>query len=69
MPLVHVHMLNGRTPEAKQQLIEEITRVMVEVAGARRERVMVIIDEHSPDAWGVAGQSLAAETAATGEPR
>lgn len=66
MPLVHVHMLTGRSPQDKQRLIDEMTRVMVQAAGAQRDRVTVIISEHPPDSWGTAGQPLAAET--TDEP-
>ncbi|TMI85538.1 MAG: hypothetical protein E6H03_00110 [Bacillati bacterium ANGP1] len=30
MPVVHVHMLSGRTPEQKRRLVAAITRALVE---------------------------------------
>ena len=45
MPLVNVHMAEGRTPEAKQALMDAITDAMHTHIGAPRESVRVWIDE------------------------
>ena len=37
MPTYHVEMLEGRTLEQKRKLVEEITRVSVEVLGGSPE--------------------------------
>lgn len=70
MPVVHVQMLAGRTPQQKRRLIEELTRVMHEVAGAPPDRVHVLVDEVDPDNWGRGGipmsEHLALEEAADG---
>ncbi|MGH6880522.1 MULTISPECIES: 2-hydroxymuconate tautomerase [Hypericibacter] len=58
MPVVQVHLKAGRTVEQKRQLVERITDSLVEIAGANRERVHVIIDEVPGDNWGRAGRLL-----------
>ncbi len=45
MPLVNVHMAEGRSPEAKRALMAAITDAMHEHIGAPRESVRVWIDE------------------------
>ncbi len=45
MPLVNVHMAEGRTPEAKKALMDAITDAMHTHIGAPRESVRVWIDE------------------------
>eukprot|EP01041_Mallomonas_annulata_P025986 gene25986-47164_t len=37
MPTYHVEMLEGRTIEQKKKLVEEITRVSVEILGGSPE--------------------------------
>ena len=61
MPLVHVYMLEGRSQEQKRQLAEQMTRLMVEVIGAARERVNVVIHESSSSSWAVGGRLLSDE--------
>ncbi len=41
MPHVQVTLLEGRTPEQKRKVVEGITRILVEEAGARRETVRI----------------------------
>lgn len=45
MPLVNVHMAEGRSLEAKKALMDAITDAMVEHIGAPRSAVRVWIDE------------------------
>ena len=45
MPTYHVEMLEGRTLEQKKKLVEEITRVTVEVLGGSPESVDVLITD------------------------
>jgi 4-oxalocrotonate tautomerase len=58
MPVVQVHLKAGRTVEQKRKLVEKITDSLVEIAGANRDRVHVIIDEVPGDSWGRAGKLL-----------
>jgi 4-oxalocrotonate tautomerase len=59
VPQVHVYMLRGRTPEQKRTLIEEFTRVMVDVAHADQEQVAVVLHEVEAENWGRGGVSMA----------
>ena len=45
MPLVNVHMAEGRDPAAKKALMDAITDAMHEHIGAPRESVRVWINE------------------------
>ena len=45
MPTYHVEMMEGRTVEQKRKLVEEITRVSVEVLGSAPESVDIIITD------------------------
>jgi 4-oxalocrotonate tautomerase len=55
MPLVTVHLLQGRTLEQKRRLAARITDAMVEEANARREMVQVRFLEVSTEDWGRGG--------------
>ena len=45
MPTYHVEMIEGRTLEQKKKLVQEITRVSVEVLGGSPGSVDVIITD------------------------
>ncbi|HEX8281942.1 MAG TPA: 4-oxalocrotonate tautomerase family protein [Pyrinomonadaceae bacterium] len=56
MPYVSVRITkDGVTVEQKRQVVEEITRTLVNVLGKRPEHIHVIIDEVEPENWGFAG--------------
>jgi 4-oxalocrotonate tautomerase len=56
MPTYHVEMLEGRTPEQKKKLVQEITRVSVEVLGGSPEAVDVLIVDVKPGNWATGGK-------------
>lgn len=56
MPTYHVEMFEGRTPEQKKKLVEEITRVTVETLGASADSVDIIITEVSRGNWATGGK-------------
>lgn len=58
MPVVQIHIKQGRTTEQKRELARRITDVLVDVCGAAEERVHVIIDEVPEDNWGRGGRLL-----------
>lgn len=58
MPVVHVHMLAGRSPDQKRRLVDAITRALVEEAGARAESVTVVLHDTDPDNWAEGGELL-----------
>lgn len=45
----------GVTVGQKRQVVEAITRTLVEVLGKRPEHIHVIIDEVEPENWGFTG--------------
>lgn len=56
MPTYHVEMLEGRTVEQKRKLVEEITRVSVEVLGGSPESVDVVITDVKRENWATGGK-------------
>lgn len=59
MPLVNVHMAEGRDPEAKKALMGAITDAMHEHIGAPRESVRVWINEFPNTNFMAGGELLA----------
>jgi 4-oxalocrotonate tautomerase len=56
MPYVNVKITkDGVTVEQKRQVVEEITRTLVNVLGKRPEHIHIVIDEVEPENWGFAG--------------
>lgn len=56
MPTYHVEMMEGRTVEQKRRLVEEITRVSVEVLGGSTESVDVVITDVRRENWATGGK-------------
>ena len=59
MPLIEVHMLEGRTDEQKEKLLTAITRAVQESIGAPLSTIRVWIQEFSPREY-MSGGELAA---------
>ncbi len=56
MPLIEVHMLEGRSEEQKRVLLEAITQAVHESIGAPLPSIRVWIQEFSPKEFMVAGK-------------
>ena len=56
MPLIEVHMLEGRSEEQKKALLEAITRAVHESIGAPLPSIRVWIQEFSPKEFMVEGE-------------
>jgi 4-oxalocrotonate tautomerase len=56
MPTYHVEMIEGRTIEQKRKLVQEITRVSVEVLGGSPDSVDVLIVDVKPENWATGGK-------------
>ncbi|MXW94772.1 MAG: 4-oxalocrotonate tautomerase [Acidimicrobiaceae bacterium] len=67
MPLVNVHMAEGRSPEQKRALMDAITDAMVEHVGAPRESVRVWILEFPNTDFMAGGELLADKQARLAE--
>ena len=55
MPMIHVTMLAGRTPDQKRKLAERLTDALGEEAGAKREAVTVAFVEVSRESYATGG--------------
>lgn len=58
MPLLQVHLLEGRPPAVKAQLVRELTEVVERVLGSSSERISVLVSEYAEGDWNVAGEPL-----------
>jgi 4-oxalocrotonate tautomerase len=67
MPLIQVTMIEGRSAEMKEALIRKLTDSTVEVTGAPRDSVRVILQEVPAAHWGVGGVSKARSAVAPQE--
>lgn len=56
MPIYRIEMLEGRTVTQKKKLVEEITRVSVEVLGGSPESVQVVITDVARENWATGGK-------------
>lgn len=59
MPLIEVHLLEGRTDEQKKELLQEITRAVHKSIGAPLPYIRVWIQEFSPKEYMIAGELYA----------
>ncbi len=55
MPILTIHMLEGRSKEQKKNLIEKVTQTVVETLDTPPEAVRIVISEMSSEDYGVAG--------------
>jgi 4-oxalocrotonate tautomerase len=59
MPLIEVHLLEGRTDEQKEKLLTAITKAVQESIAAPLPSIRVWIQEFSPKEYMVAGELAA----------
>ncbi len=59
MPLAQIHILEGRSPELKKQLIEEVTQAISRSLGVPPANVRVLLYELPKDHWAVGGVTMA----------
>jgi len=55
MPLIEIHLLEGRTDEQKRALLSSVTRAVRESIGAPLESIRVWVQEFSPKEYMAAG--------------
>ncbi len=61
MPIVEVHLFEGRNGEQKRKLVSEMTRVICEVLDVKPEVVRIILDEMSKENFAIAGTLVSEE--------
>jgi 4-oxalocrotonate tautomerase len=57
MPIIHVHLMEGRTGEQKARLIAALTDAAIESVGAPRESVRVLLLEVPKTHFGIGGKT------------
>lgn len=55
MPIIEMHLLEGRTSEQKQRAATAITEAVIGALGVKPESVRILITEHGADEFYVAG--------------
>jgi 4-oxalocrotonate tautomerase len=58
MPFAQIHILEGRTPEQKRKMLEEVTVALIKTLGVPRENVRIIIHEIPKGHWSVGGLTM-----------
>lgn len=58
MPVVQISLIQGRTPEKKEELIRKVTQAIVEVLEIPAERVRIILNEVPRENIGYGGIPL-----------
>ncbi len=56
MPLIEVHLLEGRTDEQKKNLLTALTKAVQESIGAPLETIRIWIQEFTPQEYMAAGK-------------
>ena len=67
MPLIQIHLVQGRDRPTLRKLAKRVTDTVEEVLDAPRESIRVQINEMDPEFWVVGGQSVAERRAASGQ--
>ena len=57
MPIAQIHLLEGRSDEQKEALIEEVTSAIMKTLDAPQQSVRVILTEMPKQHYGIGGQS------------
>ena len=58
MPIVQISMIQGRTPEKKEQLIKKVTETIIEVLKIPADRVRIVLNEVPKENIGYGGMPL-----------
>ena len=59
MPIVIIHLMEGRDDEKKARAIAAVTQALVESLEAKPETIRVILQEVPRTCWGIAGKPVA----------
>ena len=58
MPIVQISMIQGRTPEKKEQLIKKVTNAIVEALQIPADKVRIVLNEVPKENLGYGGIPL-----------
>ncbi len=63
MPIIEMHLMEGRTTEQKRSAAAAITAAVSQALGVNPESVRILITEHRSDEFYVAGKTMAQRAA------
>ncbi|RHW46021.1 4-oxalocrotonate tautomerase [Bombilactobacillus bombi] len=55
MPLVHIELIEGRSPEQLKQMVQDVTEAISKNTGAPKEHVHVVLSEMLKNHYAVGG--------------
>ncbi|MGB0747661.1 MAG: tautomerase family protein [Magnetospiraceae bacterium] len=58
MPIIEMHLMEGRTVEQKRKMAEAVTQAVVESLGVSPQTVRILITQHDAEGFFVAGQNM-----------
>jgi len=61
MPIIHAHIIEGRSPEAIETMISAVTDAVANSLGADPATVRVLVHETPKTHWGIGGQTAKAK--------
>jgi len=59
MPIIEMHLSEGRTAEQKRSVATAVTEAVTRAMGVKSESVRILITEHANEEFFVAGETLA----------
>jgi 4-oxalocrotonate tautomerase len=62
MPIIEMHLLEGRSIEMKRKAVAAITDAVIESLEVRREQVRILITEHGSENFAVGGITIGARS-------
>ncbi|MDR2188628.1 MAG: tautomerase family protein [Azonexus sp.] len=66
MPIIEMHLMQGRSKEQKRKAARMVTEAVIQSLGVRPESVRILITEHSPEEFSVAGVTMGAKAESSG---
>jgi 4-oxalocrotonate tautomerase len=58
MPIIHIHLVEGRDGDAKSRLVQKVTDAVEQALAVPRPTVRVLLHEVPPASWAVGGVPL-----------
>lgn len=55
MPMIHIHMISGRSEIQMNGLVRDITEAFIRNCGGDQSEVNIVIDEIDPRHWATGG--------------
>lgn len=59
MPIIQIHILEGRTVQQKRALVAGVTEAVTAALAVKPEQVRILLDEIPPGHFAIAGQTAA----------